>query len=118
MMDMIASQLLAPMNPIPVMVSSARASLSSKANITAPEIGHSHCQCGWRQLAIELYSPGLTALGTRGAGFSVSEFCGRGACSAPVIAIDALTFLAALAAEASLRHTRLATTPANTVPVT
>ena len=47
---------------------------ASKAKLTGPEITHFHCQSGWRELMIRLYSPGLTALGTRSAGLLRSSY--------------------------------------------
>jgi hypothetical protein len=42
--------------------------------VTGPEITHFHCQSGWRELTIRLYSPGVTALGTRSAGLLRSSY--------------------------------------------
>jgi len=44
------------------------ASLALKANLIGPEITHLYCQSRWREWMIILYSPGVTALGTRSAG--------------------------------------------------
>ena len=51
-------------------------------------------------------------------GGSVIEFAGRAVFAAVVIAVGALTLVAALAAEVSMRHIGLATSPADTRPAT